>query len=115
MNPNPQYPGQSYYPAPVSTSTSAVISLIAGILAWVGVFGLGGILAVIFGHIAKNEIRKSGGAIGGSGMATTGLVLGYANIALAVVGVCFFFLMFAGIMTVPVCLLPFANGINTGN
>ena len=117
MNPNPQYSGQPpvYYPTPVSSSTSAIVSLICGILAWIGVFGLGGLLAVIFGHIAKSEIRKSNGAIGGSGLATIGLVLGYANIALVVVGMCFFILMFAGIMTVPVCLLPFVNNVNSGN
>jgi hypothetical protein len=117
MNPGPEYPGQSpvYYPTPVSTSTTAVISLISGILAWIGVFGLGGILAVIFGHIAKGEIRKSNGAIGGNGMATVGLVLGYANIAITLMGICFFILMIAGIVTIPVCLLPFSNGINPGN
>ena len=116
MNSTPQYPGQPpvYYPTPLSTSTAAVVSLISGILAWIGVFGLGGILAVIFGHIAKSEIRKSNGAIGGGGMATVGLVLGYANIAITLLGICFFVLMFAGIMSVPVCLLPFSNGINLG-
>ena len=117
MNPNPQFPGQPpvYFPTPISTSTAAVVSLISGILAWIGVFGLGGVLAVVFGHIAKGEIRKSNGAIGGSGMATVGLVLGYANIAIVLLGICFFFLMFAGVMTIPVCLLPFTNGINPGN
>ena len=46
-------------------------------MAWLGLFGLGGILAVIFGHVAKNEIKKSGGQISGDGLATAGLILGY--------------------------------------
>lgn len=114
MNSNPQYPNQPpvYYPTPISTSTAAVVSLICGILAWIGVFGLGGILAVVFGHIAKNEIRKSNGAIGGGGMATVGLVLGYANIAITLLGICLFILMFAGVISIPLCL-PFTNSINT--
>lgn len=37
-------------------------------------FGLT-ILAIIFGHIAKSQIRTSGQ--GGSGLATAGLVIGY--------------------------------------
>lgn len=37
-------------------------------------FGLT-ILAIIFGHIAKSQIRTSGQ--GGSGLATAGLIIGY--------------------------------------
>jgi len=35
---------------------------------------------------AKNEITNSGGRVGGNGMATTGLVLGWLNIAVACLG-----------------------------
>lgn len=106
---------QSYQaPQPVAqTSTPAVISLISGILSWVGVFGLGGILAVIFGHIAKKEIRKSAGYLTGDGMATAGLVLGYANIALSLVGLCFFVLMITGAIAAPLVCIPFGNQFNT--
>jgi len=104
-----------YYqkPAPVAqTSTPAVISLISGILSWLGVFGLGGILAVIFGHIAKKEIRNSGGYLTGDGMATAGLILGYANIALSIIGICLFVLIFTGAIAAPLICIPFSNGFN---
>jgi hypothetical protein len=64
--PAPEYE-RSYPVEPVKTSSEAIISLIAAILAWLGLFGLGGIVAVIFGHIAKNQIRKSGGRWGAMG------------------------------------------------
>ena len=43
---------------------------------------LAGIPAVILGHIAKSNIRKSGGRLSGDGKATAGLILGYVSIAL---------------------------------
>jgi len=113
MTDTPQY---SYSPPPplaTHTSSMAIISLISGIAAWLGIFGLGGLLAIIFGHLAKGEIRKSGGVITGDGMATAGLVLGYANIALAVVGLCLFLLFFLGVFTTPLLCLPFMNEINS--
>lgn len=48
---------------------------------------IGAIMAVILGHVAKNEIRASRGSLGGDGMATAGMVLGYAGIGLAALGV----------------------------
>lgn len=93
-----------YYPTPVTTSTSAVISMICGILGWLGFFGLGGILAIIFGHIAKNEIRNGRGMVTGNGMATAGLVLGYLNVILSVLSICLSVLVFAGAITLPVCV-----------
>lgn len=48
---------------------------------------------------------------GGNGMATTGLVLGYANIALTLVGVCLGLLVLTGALAAPACLVPFMNGI----
>jgi hypothetical protein len=40
------------------------------------------IAAVILGHMSLSEIRKSAGRIGGAGIATAGLVLGYLGIAI---------------------------------
>jgi len=107
-----QYPPPSYnYPPPPaavgSTSGWAIFSLIAGILAWLGVFGLGGIAAIVSGYIAKNEIKNSGGRVGGNGMATWGLVLGWLNIAFACLGVCLAILLFTGALAAP----AFLNGI----
>ena len=56
-----------------SISVYAVISLISAFFV--------PILPVIFGHMAKSEIRNSNGAKTGEGLATAGLILGYLGIA----------------------------------
>ena len=78
------------YPRPVGSKPpangKAIASLVCGC---VGVTCCGilipSILAVIFGHIAKGEIRASGGQQGGDGMALAGLILGYIGLALGIV------------------------------
>ena len=70
------------------TSGAATVSLIFGILAYVFLPLIGAIVAVIAGHMARNEIRASGGRLGGNGLATAGLVLGYIQIGLLVLFVC---------------------------
>jgi hypothetical protein len=94
------------------TSTLAIISLIAGICGWTVLPTLGAIVAVITGHMAKNEIRDSRGALTGDGLATGGLILGYVHLALAVVGICLAILAFAGLITLPFCFIPFGNAIH---
>ena len=81
-------------PTAPPTSTMAIISLIGGITGLTILPVLGSLAGVIFGHIAKNEIKKSGGTIGGNSMATWGLVLGYIALGLALCGC----IIFAGIM-----------------
>jgi hypothetical protein len=110
--PNNQY--NAYPPVPLTTSGWSIFSLIAGILAWLGVFGLGGLAAVIAGHVAKNEIKNSAGRVGGNGLATAGLVLGYINLALAIVGLCVGILIFMGVLTAPVCMIPFLQDTSGG-
>jgi len=78
----PQQPG--YAPLSPPNSTAAIVSLVFGILSWVVLPFIGGIVAIVAGHMARNEIRNSGGQIGGSGMATAGLILGYLSVGLAV-------------------------------
>jgi len=102
----PPYSQQS---VPVETNIWAIISLVSGILGWLGVFGLGGIVAVICGHIAKSQIRNSAGQMGGDGLATAGLVLGYLNIALAVLAACLLVLGFAGVIS-GAAICPFIFG-----
>ena len=77
------------------TSTSAVASLIFGVLSWIVLPFIGAILAVVLGHSARAEIRRSPpGTIEGDGMALTGLILGWAHLVIvfAVVFVIFAFL-----------------------
>jgi type IV pilus assembly protein PilA len=66
-------------PGNVPTSGKAIASLVCGI---VGFVFLGSIAAVILGHMALSEIRKSAGRLGGEGIAKAGLVLGYIGIAI---------------------------------
>ena len=76
----------SYSPPP--NSSMAVVSLVAGILGWTFIPLLGSIVAVITGHMAKKEIRESGGRLGGDGLATAGLILGYVSLGIGLVGLC---------------------------
>jgi hypothetical protein len=69
-------------------STLAIVSLVCGISAYVFLPLLGAIAAVITGHLAKKEIKESGGTIKGSGMATAGLILGYIQLAMIVLSIC---------------------------
>lgn len=103
----------SYPRSPAVTETSgwAIFSLIAGLLGWAGVFGIGGVAAIIAGHIAKNQIHNSGGRLGGDGLATAGLVLGYLNVGLMIAGGCFALLVFGGLISMPLFCVPFMNGM----
>lgn len=58
------------------TSGTAIASLVCGILGFLS-GPITGIPALITGHIARKKIRNSGGTLAGSGMALTGLILGY--------------------------------------
>jgi type II secretory pathway pseudopilin PulG len=62
---------------PVKRSGEATASLILGLFSFVPIVGL---LAVIFGHLARASIRRSGGRLLGDGMAVFGLLLGYLGL-----------------------------------
>ena len=51
------------------------------VLGIVWVFGIGSILAVIFGYVARKQISDSGGRQSGSGMALAGIILGFVGVA----------------------------------
>lgn len=86
---NPNHASQS---APLQQQTSgfAISSMILGILGivigWI-ILTIPSILAVIFGHVARGKIRRSGGAITGDGMALAGLIMGYSVITIAGIGI----------------------------
>lgn len=79
------------------TSNLAITSLVSGILGWTLLPFLGAIVAVITGHMARSEIRKSNGELDGDGLAVAGLVLGWLSLALVVVGVFILFAFLGGI------------------
>ncbi|WP_462158310.1 DUF4190 domain-containing protein [Pseudoalteromonas sp. GB56] len=69
---------RSVAPKQAQTSVLAIVSLVLGVL---GIFFFGSIAAVICGHIARSQIRKSNGNQTGDGLALAGLILGYLSIA----------------------------------
>jgi hypothetical protein len=68
----PAYPSAVYVYVP-RTNSLAVPSLVLGIMSWILCPFIGGVLAVIFGHSARGQIRRTGeggavpAAIGGRG------------------------------------------------
>jgi len=66
-----------------TTSTTAIVSLVFGIVCWIAIPFIGAIVAIICGHAARAEIRRAPpGSIEGDGMAIAGLILGYLHLAL---------------------------------
>jgi hypothetical protein len=70
------------------TNGLAIASLVLGIV-WI--YWIGSILAVIFGHVALGQIKRSNNTQTGGGLAIAGLVLGYIGLAFFVL-----FLVLAG-------------------
>jgi hypothetical protein len=85
----PGYPPPPYPPYPpyatlqkVGTNGFAIASLACGIGGIVlFFFGIGSILALVFGYVARGQIKRSGGTQGGRGMAIAGIVLGWIGVA----------------------------------
>ena len=69
------------------TPPVAIWSLILAVLSFTCGWLFTAIPAVICGHIARAKIRKSGGALGGKGIATAGLVLGYIALVVGIMGI----------------------------
>jgi len=64
--------------ANAETSSKAILSLVCGLLFFIPFLF---IAAIVLGHLALSEIRKSAGGLKGEGLAIAGLVLGYIEIA----------------------------------
>jgi hypothetical protein len=77
-----QYPpyGQPAYVVQRSTNGMAVAAMVLGIL-WI--YWVGSILALVFGYVARQQIKQRGEA--GDGMAIAGIVLGYVGLGLLAV------------------------------
>lgn len=79
------YPYPSF--APQRSEGLAVASLIVGIAGFLVCPLVGPILALVFGYRAKGRIRESGGTLGGDGLATAGIVLGYVGLVIPVIAI----------------------------
>ena len=75
----PGYPG--YYAPPQRTNGMAIASMVLGIL-WI--YWIGSILALIFGYVARNQIRQRQES--GDGMAIAGIVLGWVGVGSFAIG-----------------------------
>jgi hypothetical protein len=82
------------------TSTTAVLSLVFGIICWIALPLLGAIVAVVCGHAARGEIRRApAGTIDGDGMALAGMILGYLHLALTALIICGVALVLLGVVS----------------
>lgn len=84
-------PGQPWgypygQPAPRHNTTEpfAIVSLVASLAGFVVCF-VGPVVGIVFGHIARSRIKSSGA--NGAGMALAGIIIGYVQIAAAVVAI----------------------------
>lgn len=80
---------------PRPTSTAAIVSLVSGIASWVMLPFLAAIVAIVAGHMARAEIRRSGAE--GDGLALAGMILGYANLVLSLLVLAVVFFGLAGL------------------
>jgi hypothetical protein len=80
----PQYTNYQVLP----TSTLAIVSLIAGIMGFMGIPVIGSIVAIWTGYAARKETRSVPPRASGDGMATAGIIMGWIQIGLAVIGIC---------------------------
>ncbi|HYL50926.1 MAG TPA: DUF4190 domain-containing protein [Acidimicrobiia bacterium] len=72
------------YTSPPRTNALAIVSLVAGCAQFFFCF-LSSIVAVVTGHIARRQIRRTGEQ--GAGFALAGLILGYIGLALMALGI----------------------------
>lgn len=83
---------------PRQNSALAITSLVSGLLGWTLLPWIGSVVAIITGHMARGEIRREPERFEGDGLAVAGLVLGYAMLALTLVGIVVLMLFFGGLV-----------------
>lgn len=94
---------QSDY-ASSQTNTMAIVSVISGVLSWVALPFIGAIVAIVTGHMARNEIKSNPG-MQGDGLAIAGLILGYLHVVTFCGGVLLFLLIFGGVIGLSGCAI----------
>jgi hypothetical protein len=78
------------------TNQLAIVSLVAGIASYVMLPVIGAVVAVITGHMARSQIKRTGES--GNGLAVAGLILGYVHLALGLIVLLVFVVVFFGIL-----------------
>jgi len=82
------------------TSTMAVVSLVAAILGFSALPLIGGVVALVTGYAARKETRSTPPTATGDGLATAGIVMGWLQLVLAVIGICCFVAYFVFVIGV---------------
>jgi hypothetical protein len=70
---------------PVGTSGAAIGSFVSALMGFVCLWGVGGLLAIALGLVARGDIERSEGRRGGRGLANAGIALGALNLVASVV------------------------------
>ncbi len=78
----------SFESAAQRTSGYAIASLVLGIAGFFGFPIVAAILAIVFGHKARKEIRS--GVASGDGLATAGIILGWVGIVMSAIALLLF-------------------------
>jgi hypothetical protein len=93
--------GRSYLPPEIPEDRNcsfAYASLFFGVVGWIGLPLLSGILAIVLGHMARLKIARSEGRLTGDTLAVIGLALGYSNVVVVALSV----LCIASLLLLPV-------------
>jgi hypothetical protein len=73
-----------YTPAP-RLGTWALVSMICGVVSVVSFQWILAVLAIVFGFVGLNEVKKSAGTVEGRGFAIAGIVTGFISVAITLV------------------------------
>ena len=92
------YPWMYTPPAP-RLGTWALVSMICGAVSIATFQSVLAILAVIFGFIGLNEVKKSQGTVEGRGFAIAGIVTGFISIGLTILLIALYILYFVFIIS----------------
>lgn len=87
------YQGTPGVGGPGTTNGMAIAALVCGIVQFAGFWLLGTIPAIVFGHVARKQIRQTGEQ--GAGLALAGMILGYVGLALSIIGAILFTILVA--------------------
>ena len=94
-----------YAPQAPRLGTWALVSMICGAVSIVSLQSILAVLAIVFGFIGLNEVKKSQGTVEGRGFAIAGIVTGFISIGLTLAFIAlyilYFVLLFSALNTLP--------------
>jgi hypothetical protein len=96
---------QNNYGAQLPTSSLAIVSMVAGITGFTIFPAIGTIVALITGYAARKETRATPPQAAGDGLATAGIIMGWVQVGMSVIGLCAaaaFFVFGLGLMGISV-------------